>query len=1198
MTRRAADSAETDSLKENAGPSRVKAEKVKEEGARREQQRRANEAADEEVDANGEEDVDEQGGSPRGRKRARANTIGESRPTADEDEEDEEAPVRQIKTQPRGEDGYVPGSIVRIKLHNFVTYDDVEFRPGPYLNMILGPNGTGKSSIACAICLGLNWPPTVLGRAADVPSFVKMDADSGFIEIELKGSKGEDNVVIRRVIHRNSRVTTFTLNGKSSTGKDVNAKMEELNVQVGNLCSFLPQDKVSEFAAMSPQQLLRETQRAAGDKSLSKWHATLIEHGKTLNGVQAKLNEEITQLNQMKERNEAIERDVQRFLERKQIEDAIALLKLLIPTRIYDEMRTAFQKIKLQQRQQHKLVSLLKEKNAPAHAKLKELEAKHAAMEQSRNRQKKTIIDLFTKLTDLSKQSEKYYDEAEDINRLMDDAEKDEKNRITRIRGLEHDIAKIEEKLKEEVKLEDEGALEVEKRQVAERMRVAREAMGVLQDKMKEVANQKAHLNHRIQRLQDELNGLAQHENKQLSRLYQSDKDAADAVVWLRKNQDKFQMEVIEPAFISVSVVKEYNGRPTPASIADAVEACITGYMPRMFVAQCQEDADTLNHWMNDTDQALGRKASIAVWYKPQDQLAPPPVPSEQLSALGFEGYALDFVKCPEPMRWFLSSNAGMHAIAISLSEQRTDVSRMTDIVGNCGGGSFIVDHTRHSISKSRYGRRTVTSSTYTFGRAIIFAVDSQVDEGFRSKLVFQMTEAQKEVEMLDEEVSRVEAEITTANGKGRELNAEMDAVKKRVDAIKQTKNRKAQLKSQLQTKRDRLRTTQNEEPIEAKRAKLKKQLLELGTRRIKLTKEIIDLARTIRDEQTKNTMTGIKHLQITANKEALEKLVKEKDEKYQKALAKFAELDKQYQNDKIQTKAALDASHAALADCDPDIRAQYEEIQRKRAEYKAAVEQAKKEGRDEPEPPEDMDQRTAEDLQTALDNEEAKLELNSNNNPGVVEQYEARKRQIEVLERTIEKEQREAAGLEKKIKRAQDNWKPALEKLVSSIGKKFSATFDRIGCAGEVRIREDPDYEKWAIDILVKFRDSEKLQLLTAQRQSGGERSLTTILYLMSLTEEARAPFSLVDEINQGMDQRAERMVHNSMVEVTCKPESAQYFLITPKLLPDLKYHERMKILCVNNGEWLPEDTSAGGNMNDMITRFLRHRSKNANAA
>ena len=56
---------------------------------------------------------------------------------------------------------YIPGSIVRIQLFNFVTYDFVEFNPGPYLNMIIGPNGTGKSSIACAIALGLNFSPSV-----------------------------------------------------------------------------------------------------------------------------------------------------------------------------------------------------------------------------------------------------------------------------------------------------------------------------------------------------------------------------------------------------------------------------------------------------------------------------------------------------------------------------------------------------------------------------------------------------------------------------------------------------------------------------------------------------------------------------------------------------------------------------------------------------------------------------------------------------------------------------------------------------------------------------------------------------------------------------------------------------------------------------------------------------------------------------
>lgn len=77
-------------------------------------------------------------------------------------------------------------------------------------------------------------------------------------------------------------------------------------------------------------------------------------------------------------------------------------------------------------------------------------------------------------------------------------------------------------------------------------------------------------------------------------------------------------------------------------------------------------------------------------------------------------------------------------------------------------------------------------------------------------------------------------------------------------------------------------------------------------------------------------------------------------------------------------------------------------------------------------------------------------------------------------------------------------------------------------------------------------------------------------------------------------MDQRAERAVHDSMVEVTCKPDSCQYFLITPKLLPDLLYHERMKVLCVNNGDWLPEEKGIG-NMMNMIDTFVRMRDRSS---
>ena len=54
-----------------------------------------------------------------------------------------------------------PGSIVRVRLQNFVTYTSAEFFPGPNLNMVIGPNGTGKSTLVCAICLGLGWSPQV-----------------------------------------------------------------------------------------------------------------------------------------------------------------------------------------------------------------------------------------------------------------------------------------------------------------------------------------------------------------------------------------------------------------------------------------------------------------------------------------------------------------------------------------------------------------------------------------------------------------------------------------------------------------------------------------------------------------------------------------------------------------------------------------------------------------------------------------------------------------------------------------------------------------------------------------------------------------------------------------------------------------------------------------------------------------------------
>ncbi|PKY44897.1 P-loop containing nucleoside triphosphate hydrolase protein, partial [Rhizophagus irregularis] len=168
---------------------------------------------------------------------------------------------------------YQMGSIVRVNLKNFVTYDSVEFFPGPNLNMIIGPNGTGKSTIVCAIALGLGWNTSLLGRARDISDFVKHGQERASIEIELKS---ENPIVITRTIEKSNNSSRWKINGKNATLRDVLAKVNTLNIQVDNLCQFLPQDKVSEFAQLSPSELLVQTQKAVGDKEMTEWHERLI----------------------------------------------------------------------------------------------------------------------------------------------------------------------------------------------------------------------------------------------------------------------------------------------------------------------------------------------------------------------------------------------------------------------------------------------------------------------------------------------------------------------------------------------------------------------------------------------------------------------------------------------------------------------------------------------------------------------------------------------------------------------------------------------------------------------------------------------------------------------------------------------------------------------------------------------------------
>jgi chromosome segregation ATPase len=238
-------------------------------------------------------------------------------------------------------------------------------------------------------------------------------------------------------------------------------------------------------------------------------------------------------------------------------------------------------------------------------------------------------------------------------------------------------------------------------------------------------------------------------------------------------------------------------------------------------------------------------------------------------------------------------------------------------------------------------------------------------------------------------------------------------------------------------------------------------------------------------------------------------------------------------------------------------------------------------------------------ELEAVIDSEKARLELTHEGSAGLVKEFEDRERQIQKLREKLEGYQNSLADYEHAINEIRGQWEPKLDALVQKISDAFSDSFARIGCAGQVsvdKVEEPPgpngepggsDFDQWSIQIQVKFREHENLSLLDSHRQSGGERAVSTIFYLMALQSLSASPFRVVDEINQGMDPRNERMVHERMVDIACAPRTAtsgddgdvggaggsQYFLITPKLLSGLVYKPGMKVLCIVSGEHMPGD-------------------------
>jgi chromosome segregation ATPase len=170
---------------------------------------------------------------------------------------------------------------------------------------------------------------------------------------------------------------------------------------------------------------------------------------------------------------------------------------------------------------------------------------------------------------------------------------------------------------------------------------------------------------------------------------------------------------------------------------------------------------------------------------------------------------------------------------------------------------------------------------------------------------------------------------------------------------------------------------------------------------------------------------------------------------------------------DNTEVKGLLVQSEAAVK----ELRAKAATLREKYHEAEATVLSALRENPRADEILRIGKETTVMQIESEIEAETVRLESIQAGNPMALMEFDARVVEIKKLE--TEKAQRDdrLADIDRNIDRIKTQWEPRLDKLIDTINDAFSYNFERVECAGEVSLHKDEDFDKWAIDIKVKFR-------------------------------------------------------------------------------------------------------------------------------
>lgn len=583
---------------------------------------------------------------------------------------------------------------------------------------------------------------------------------------------------------------------------------------------------------------------------------------------------------------------------------------------------------------------------------------------------------------------------------------------------------------------------------------------------------------------------------------------------------------------------------------AKYVENHISSNDLRAFVFESQEDMEIFLREVRD-NKKLRVNAVIAPKISYADK-----APSRSLNELkqyGFFSYLRELFDAPDPVMSYLCCQYHIHEVPVGTERTRERIER---VIQETRLKQIYTAEEKYVLKTSFYSNKVISSNT---SLKVAQFLTVTVDLEQRRHLEEQLKEINRKLEAVD-------SGLVALRDTNRHLELKDNELRLKKKELLERKTKKRQLEQKISSKLASIRLMEQDTcNLEEEERKASTKIKEINVQKAKLVTELTGLVKICTSLHIQKVDLILQNTTVISEKNKLEADYMASSSQLRVTEQQFIELDdnrqRLLQKCKELMKRARQVCNLSADQAVPqEFQTQVPTIPNGHSSSPPMAFQ-------------DLP-NTLDEIDALLTEERSRASCFTGLNPSVVEEYTKREIEIQQLTEELKGKKVELDEYRENISQVKERWLNPLKELVEKINEKFSNFFSSMQCAGEVDLHteNEEDYDKYGIRIRVKFRSSTQLHELTPHHQSGGERSVSTMLYLMALQELNRCPFRVVDEINQGMDPINERRVFEMVVNTACKENTSQYFFITPKLLQNLPYSEKMTVLFVYNGPHMLE--------------------------